>query len=185
MAIYDGLKMLKTILGMLCFAVVVQGEIMATVNYFQYSRDEKTSGSSNLETRLTSYDFNLQFIIGSRFLVGATQMTQTTSSDIRGHRESLAPNIGFLLGPVLIEGGPISKSVEKMNLDTSTEWRDGTGYYSAICVLDRISSWVLIGFQFTFLNIEYRKYFDGNIESSEQKKSVSVLNPSLRLSVLF
>lgn len=124
--------------------------------------------------------------MGSSFLVGATHMTQATASgDVRGHRESMAPNIGLLVGPFLLEGGPISKSTEKVNLNEPNEWREGSGYYGSICVLDRVSSWMIIGFQFTFLNIEYRKYFDGITESSDQKKNVSVLSPSLRLSVLF
>tara|TARA_B110001454_G_scaffold219203_1_gene252149 strand:+ start:68741 stop:69271 length:531 start_codon:yes stop_codon:yes gene_type:complete len=172
-----------TIVG---FSQFGRAEILTSVNYFQYSKDEKINVGTNTETRITSYDFSLQFIMGSSFLVGATQMTQTSSSgDVRGHRESFAPNIGFLLGPFLLEGGPISKSTEKADLNEAKEWREGKGYYASICLLDRVSSWLLIGFQFTFIDIEYKKYFDGINESADQKKNVSVLSPSIRLSVLF
>jgi hypothetical protein len=186
MMIFSRLNTLKWIILVLSLSPLCQAEILASVNYFQYSKDDKVNAGVNSETRVTSYDLSLQFIMGQSVLVGATHMTQATASgDVRGHRESTAPNIGLLVGPLLIEGGPISKSTEKVNLNEASEWRDGSGYYGSICILDRFSSWMIIGFQFTFLNIEYKKYFDGIAESSDQKKNVSVLSPSLRLSVLF
>jgi hypothetical protein len=186
MMIFSRLNTFKWIMLVLSLSPLCQAEILASVNYFQYSKDDKVNAGVNSETRVASYDLSLQFIMGQSVLVGATHMTQTTaSSDIRGHRESTAPNIGLLVGPLLLEGGPISKSTEKVNLNEASEWRDGSGYYGSICILDRVSSWMIIGFQFTFLNIEYKKYFDGITESSDQKKNVSVLSPSLRLSVLF
>lgn len=185
MTIFSRLNTLKIVLLILGFSQFSQAEILASVNYFQYSKDEKVNVTANSETRMTAYDLNLQFVLGSSFLVGVTQMTQTTSSDVRGHRESLAPNIGILFGPFLLEGGPVSKSSEKPNLNEPNEWRDGKGYYGSVCILDRVSSWLIIGFQFTYLDIEYKKHFDGVSEASDQKKNVSELSPSLRLSVLF
>ena len=168
---------------------MARSEIVASVNYFQYTKSDQVLNQgqtqSNQDTQLLSYDYNLQFMVGSRYLIGATYSVQTSGSTVRSKRESVFPNVGFFYGPLLIEGGPVSKSVEKLNLDSSEEWRDPTGYYGAITVYHSWANWMLLGFQFTFVNIEYRKYFDGVNEVATQTRKVSVLNPSLRLSFLF
>ncbi|MBL7543819.1 MAG: hypothetical protein JNL11_08380 [Bdellovibrionaceae bacterium] len=160
-------------------------EILLSANYFKYSRQDHPSLGEAVQSEISSYDINVQLLLSSRFVLGATQMTETTSQLVQGRRETLAPNIGFFLGPVLIEGGPVSKSYERGNLSLPQEWRDGRGYYAALTVYDRWASWLLIGFQFTFLNIEYNKYFDGSVELVSQTKTVSVLNPAFRLSLVF
>lgn len=160
-------------------------DIMASINYFQYSRSDQIQGDETRQNLLVSYDYNLQLLLSSRYLIGLTYMKQTTSSEMRSSRESVFPNVGFFYGALLFEGGPVSRSVEKLNIDSSQEWRDPTGYYGAITIYESWARWVLVGFQFTFIDIEYRKYFDGVTESTARTRKVSVLNPSLRLSFIF
>lgn len=163
-----------------------QGEILASVNYFQYSLMQQNKGEPQQETLLTSYAANLQFFVYGRYLLGASYISDSTSSSgVRTKREILSPSLGFFVGPLLIEGGPISKSIDKQDLNTQTEWRDGIGYTAAVTIYDRWGNSMLVGFQFTFLDIEYRKYFDGVNELSDQSRKVSVLNPSLRLGFVF
>ncbi len=168
---------------------IARSEIVASVNYFQYSKSEQVQAQgqtpSNQDTQLLSYDYNLQLLVGARYLIGVNYSVQSSGSTVRSKRESVFPNVGFFYGPLLLEGGPVTKSVEKLNLDTSEEWRDPSGYYGAVTIYHSWASWMLVGFQFTFLNIEFRKYFDGVGEVTTQTRKVTVLNPSLRLSFLF
>ncbi len=168
---------------------MAHSEIVASLNYFQYTKTDQVQSQnqtqSNQDTQLLSYDYSLQLMVGARYLIGVNYSVQSSTSTIRSKRESVFPNVGFFYGPLLIEGGPVTKSVEKLNLDTSEEWRDPSGYYGAITVYHSWANWMLLGLQFTFLNIEYRKYFDGVSEVTAQTRKVTVLNPSLRLSFLF
>jgi hypothetical protein len=180
------MKTLRIILLILSLGSAAYAEIIASVNYFQYTKTDQIGEAPRTTSLLTSYDLNFQLLISSRYSVGVAYMTQTTSAgDIRGKKEVMAPNVGMFFGPLLIEAGPISRSTEKLNIDVEGEWRDGSGYYAALTVYDRWASWLLVGFQFTFLDIEYKKYFDGQVESSVLSRRTTVLNPSIRLGFLF
>lgn len=181
-----GMKLLVSSFILIILCAQAHAEFLTSVSYFQYSKNERLSTDiSAAESLLTSYEFNFQVLMSSRYLIGFTNMTQSTSNSVRGHRQVIAPNIGFFLGSFMIEGGPISRSVERMDLSTSAEWREAGGYYVALTVYERLSDWLLLGFQFTYLDIEYKKYFDGSAEFDTRTKQVSVLNPSLRLSLVF
>lgn len=179
------MKIIQFLILFLGLGATAQGEILASVNYFQYSLMQQNKGEARQETLLTSYAANLQFFVYGRYLLGASYMSDSSSSGVRTKRETLSPSLGFFVGPILIEGGPISKSTDKQDLNLQTEWREGVGYTAAVTIYDRWGSSMLVGFQFTFLDIEYRKYFDGVNELSDQSRKVSVLNPSLRLGFVF
>lgn len=180
------MKSLSLFILLVVFGFSAHAEILTSLSYFQYSRNDQVSTDAHsTESLITSFDWNFQLLISAKYLVGVTHMTQSTSSTIRSQRQTFAPNVGFFLGPLMIEGGPITKSTERIDLTTGAEWRDPSGYYVALTVYDRWADWLLVGFQFTFLDIEYRKYFDGSTEIDTLSKKVSVLNPSLRLSLVF
>lgn len=179
------MDVIKGLLFIFLISSSVQADVLASVSYFQHSQSEQIQGQQNQQMVLSSNSYSLQLLLGARYTVGVNYKLDLTTGDSRRRREYTAPNIGLFYGPFMFEAGPVTQSTERLNADTTPEWRDPSGYFAAITVYQSWASWALAGFQFTFLDIEYRKYFDGSIETVTQPRKVSVLSPSVRLIFLF
>lgn len=160
------------------------GAVITSLNGFYTSKNIQNADNSSTESTQSYLSLNLNYWNSYYMIMGLMYYDDSIDSGSNIEKtKGYGPSLGFLIGNWGLEYALLPAVEYKPSSSTQEKW-SGSGYQLTLSFLGSVNQGLFWGFQWVYRNSEYKKYFDGIVQS-ELKRTTTESFPQVKMGYAF